>query len=342
MELTARKQKILSAVVESYISDGEPIGSKSLIAQTGLNVSSATVRNELSELTEMGFLIQPHTSAGRIPTGQGYRYYIDNVLRLTPLNENGRDYIQSVLSCGADSPENVLQSAANLLSELTEGVALATTPDGEDGRIRKISFVQTGARSAMAALIASNGIIKTKLFRCEFLITPEILEVFDKALNETFAGIRLSSVNQPFIQTAAAGFGELSFLMPSALLAIKEAARLASEVGVYHSDYKRLLRAGESGYASAMRLLEFLSDGHDLGRTLGSLPLKTAATIGRENNRTELAEFSVISSRYLIDSNPSGVLAVIGPQRMDYGRMMSVTEAVAETVGDIIGGLIEV
>ncbi len=342
MELTARKQKILSAVIESYISDGEPVGSKSLISKAELSVSSATIRNELAELTELGFLIQPHTSAGRIPTRLGYRYYVDNVLRLKPVGQSGRDYITSVLSRVAESPESVLQAAASLMTELTGLIALATTPDSEDARIRKISFVQTGASSAMAVLIASNGIIKTKLFRCGFLITPEILEVFDKALNEAFAGIRISSVNQPFIQTAAAGFGELSFFMPSALLAIKDAAQLAKEIGVYHSGYNRLLHVGESDFVPARRIMEFLSNSHDLARMLENLPLKTAAVIGQENSRTELAECSVVSSRYLIDSNPSGVLAVVGPLRLDYGRVMSITEAVAETVGDIIGKLIEI
>ena len=165
MELAARKQKILSAIIESYISTGEPVGSKSLINETGLDVSSATVRNEMADLTNRGFLVQPHTSAGRIPTQQAYRYYVDNVLSVTPMSRSGKDYIQSTIYQNADSPENILQSAADLLSQLTDYVAVATTPDGEDSRIRKISFVQTGAHTAMAVVIASNGIIKTKLFR---------------------------------------------------------------------------------------------------------------------------------------------------------------------------------
>ena len=108
MELAARKQKILSAIVESYISTGEPVGSKSLINEAGLDVSSATVRNEMADLTNRGFLVQPHTSAGRIPTQQAYRYYVDNVLRVTPVSQNGKDYIQSALYQNADSPENIL------------------------------------------------------------------------------------------------------------------------------------------------------------------------------------------------------------------------------------------
>lgn len=342
MELAARKQKILSAIIESYISTGEPVGSKSLINEAGLDVSSATVRNEMADLTNRGFLVQPHTSAGRIPTQQAYRYYVDNVLRVTPVSQSGKDYIQSTLYQNADSPENILQSAADLLSQLTDYVAVATTPDGEDSRIRKISFVQTGAHTAMAVVIASNGIIKTKLFRCEFLITPEILEVFDKALNETFAGVKLSSINQPFIQTAAARFGELSLFMPGVLMAIKEASTLARSVSVCHSGYTKLMFVPDVNFISARAVMEFLSNEHDLARMLENLPLDTAVTIGRENSRIELAASTIVSSRYSVESNPSGVLAVIGPLRMDYGRVISILDCVSECVGTLIGELIEI
>lgn len=342
MELAARKQKILSAIIKSYISTGEPVGSKSLINETGLDVSSATVRNEMADLTNRGFLVQPHTSAGRIPTQQAYRYYVDNVLSVTPMSQSGKDYIQSTIYQNADSPENILQSAADLLSQLTDYVAVATTPDGEDSRIRKISFVQTGAHTAMAVVIASNGIIKTKLFRCEFLITPEILAVFDKALNETFAGIKLSSINQPFIQTAAARFGELSLFMPGVLMAIKEAAQLARNVSVCHSGYTKLMFVPDVNFISARAVMEFLSNEHDLARMLENLPLDTAVTIGRENSRIELATSAIVSSRYSVDSNPSGVLAVIGPLRMDYGRIISILDCVSECVGTLIGELIEI
>ena len=187
MEPAARKQKILAAIVESYIESGEPVGSKSLISEAGLNVSSATVRNDMAELTSLGYIVQPHTSAGRVPTAHGYRYYVDNIMQVTPISGQGRQYITEQLRKNGDSPESILQGAADLLSKLTSQAAVSTTPSGENSRIRNLSFVQTGAHSAMVILIASNGTIKTKLFRCEFLITPELLGIFDKALNEIFA-----------------------------------------------------------------------------------------------------------------------------------------------------------
>ena len=166
--------------------------------------------------------------------------------------------------------------------------------------------------------------------------------MFDKALNETFAGIKLSSINQPFIQTAAARFGELSLFMPGVLMAIKEAAQLARTVSVCHSGYTKLMFVPDVNFISARAVMEFLSNEHDLARMLENLPLDTAVTIGRENSRIELATSAIVSSRYSVDSNPSGVLAVIGPLRMDYGRVISILDCVSECVGTLIGELIEI
>ncbi len=342
MELTARKENILSAIVHSFVTTGEPVGSKALLNETDLNVSSATIRNEMADLEGRGYLVQPHTSAGRVPTQQGYRYFVDHLMKLTKVSQRGEQFISDELSRSAESPESILQRSADLLSQLTDCVAFATTPNGDDSRVRKISFVQTGAHAAMAVVIASNGLIKTKLFRCEFLITPEILEVFDKALNETFAGIRLSSINQPFIQTVAARFGELSLFMPNVLTAIMDASKQAAEVSVYHSGYNRLMLVPSTGFVATRRIMEFLNDEHDLAKMLESKPFDTAVTIGSENRRVELQLSSVVSSRYFTGSEQTGVLAVMGPLAMNYERIISILECVTNSVGTLIGELTEI
>ena len=193
MTPAARKETILAAIVESFIQSGEPVGSKALLGGTGLQVSSATVRNDMAELTAQGYLVQPHTSAGRVPTALGYRYYVDNVMRVTPLAQVAAAYIRDSLGKLADSPEMILQGAADLTEQLTGSVALATTPAADNCRVRRLSFVQTGRHTAMAVLICSNGVIRTRLFRCAFVITPEIITMFDKSLNELFAGVFLQN-----------------------------------------------------------------------------------------------------------------------------------------------------
>ena len=342
MEPAARKQKILSAVVERYIRSGEPVGSKALLAESGLPVSSATVRNDMAELTEKGYLVQPHTSAGRIPTESGYRYYVDNVMKVVPVSERGREYISETLSQKSESPESILQGAADILSRLTDSIALATTPDGAETRIRRIKFISTGAHSGMVVVIASSGVIKTRLFRCEFLLTPELLTVFERAFNDSFTGVRISSVTRPFVQTAAAGFGELSLFMTSPLLAVMEACEQAATVSVFHSGYGRLMNVTEAGVAGARRIWDFLQNESDLAAMLNRLPQTPSVMIGRENSRTELSQSAVISARYTAGDGVSGVLAAIAPLRTDYARTLSVIDCVTEQAGGLIAGLTEV
>lgn len=342
MELAPRKQKILSAVIENFIQTGEPVGSKTLIYETGLEVSSATVRNDMADLTQKGYLVQPHTSAGRIPTQQGYRYYVDNIMSVTPVSGQGRQYIAETLYRSADSPESILKRASELVSELTDLAAVTTTPNAAESRIHRISFVQTGSHTAMAVVIASNGIIKNQLFRCEFLITPEILGVFDKAVNEIFKGVKLSAVNQPFIQTAAARFGELSLLMAGVLTAIKDASTRAQEVSVFLSGQSKLLYMAYSDLVSAGRVVDFLGNTHDLARMLENLPITTSVSIGTENSRVELSSSSVISTRYDVENAPSGVIGIIAPIRTNYSRAIAIAECVADCVSEILGELIEI
>ena len=341
MEPSARKQKILSEIVERFIQSGEPVGSKSLLNVEGLSVSSATVRNDMAELTEKGYIAQPHISAGRVPTRLGYRYYVDNIMKLKPISERGREYIRESLEENSDSPESILQSAADVLARLTSCAALATTPNGDDGRIRRISFVATGAHTGMAVVIASTGVIQTKLFRCDFLLTPELLGVFEKAFNDVFAGIRLSAVNRPFVQTAAAGFGELSLFMTAPLMAIMDACSNAARVRVCRSGFGKLMSITGASLAEAHRLWEFWQNDHDLAAMLLKTPQNASVAIGAENSRVELSNSSVASARYSAGSAASGVLAVIGPTRMDYARTLSVLQCVAENAGELIGELIK-
>ena len=221
------------------------------------------------------------------------------------------------------------------LSPPCPGTVCITRSDGHSGS-------RPRAHTAMAVVIASNGIIKTKLFRCDFLLNPELLTVFDKAFNEIFSGMKLSSVNRPFIQTAAARLGELSMFTPGVLVAIMEACETAKEVSVYLSGVTKPLFMSDVNFLNARNVMEFLNNRHDLAEMLENLPLDTSVSIGGENSRTELAGSAVISTRYRLDDNPSGVLAVIAPVRTDYARAISILECVSESVSTLIDELIEI
>ncbi len=340
MTIAPRKQKILAAVIENYIACGEPIGSKSLMNEKDFNVSSATIRNELADLTAKGLLIQPHTSAGRIPTEAGYRYYVDNIMDVKQPEEKVKRYIENRLRNSDDAPERILKTAGRLLSELLGVPAAATTPPGENARVHRLKFVQTGRYTSMLVLITSSGMVKSRLFRCDFDITPEMLNVFDRSLNEALAGRPLSAVNQPFAQTFAASFGELGLLMPDMLTAVMDACSEASGINIYISGSTKLLYQSGLDLISARNILEFLGDNSECEKLLSDVPDGTNIYIGRENPSPLLRHSSLISARYTIENQPAGTLALIGSTQTDYKKSVSILQFTAEKVSELISELV--
>ena len=340
MSVALRKQKILAAVVENYIATGEPVGSKFLQNGDGLNVSSATIRNELADLTASGYLRQRHTSAGRVPTEQGYRYYVDNLMKPVTLSEKLKAYITGKLDRSADAPEHVLSAAAEALSELCDTAALTTTPTGEGARVYRIKFVPTGRSTSMLVLITSQGMVKSRLFRCDFDITPAMLNVFDRALNEKAAGLPLTGVNRAFAQTFAAGFGELGLLMPDMLMALMDACDEAAGLDVYVKGSTRLLSHSDYSLASARAVLELLDNNSERGKLLKSIPDDTNIYIGRENLSPALRLSSLVSTKYRITDQPAGLMAVIAPIRTDYAATVSAVEFTAKHAGELIDEIV--
>ena len=340
MSLSERKKKILTCVVESYISDGEAVGSKTLQNNLDFTVSSATIRNEMASLESQGLLFQPHTSAGRVPSQQGYRYYIDNLMTRSPLNERFRQYADHYLTKVADSPEGVLRGASNLLTELTGLPSIATTPPSSDSRVHKLRFVQTGRNTGMVVLITSTGMVKSQLFRTEFVITSDMLRVFDRALNEKFEGLPLKDITQAFIQTTALGFGELSLYMPNVLLAIKDASLEATKISVAESGMTKLLFLKDFDLISARDILKFMSDKSNVSELL-TQSTGTKVFIGTESGKYELKNSGMVVSRYTLGGSTAGAVAVIGPLRMNYRDIITATEYVAEKSGELINQLLD-
>ena len=339
MGLALRKEKILSAVVEEYIESGEPIGSKALQALTDLGVSSATIRNELKALDDEGYLYQPHTSAGRVPTKAGYRYYIDNLMRPALLSERLRENIERGIRSGSQAPESILKRAVGALSQLSEAAAAATTPSSDEARVNRIRFVSTGRHTSMAVLVASNGIVKSRLFRCEFVLTPQLLSMFDKAVNEEFAGVRLSDITKGFLQSAASGMGELTLFIPDVLVAIYDAVQSALEVNVTVSGQTNLLFSDAYDFNGARNAIRFLGDTKSLSGLLNN-SRTNMIYIGEESGISELRDSAVIAARYEIGGSNAGAVAVIAPLRIDYKTIMSEVIFAAGCVSRAIGDLL--
>lgn len=340
MELSNRQQKILAAVVEHYIATGEPVGSKMLCDSLNFTVSPATVRNEMSELAEQGLLLQPHTSAGRIPSQKGYRVYVDRLMKRRPLTPEERGTIDSLLLSNEYDPQKLLEGVSRLLAGMTRFAAVSTSAGGQGAAIRAVQFVQTSRRTAMVVLITSTGTMKTRVFRCDYDLTPDILRVFFRTVNERMAGRPIEDITPAFIQSLAASLGEMAILMSSALMAVLAAAQEALEADVCLNGQMNLLFCPEFEGSGARRVIDFLSREEELTRLILQ-PGGTRVLIGQETRRPELANSSVVACRYSINGRDAGAIAVIGPTRMNYGKLVASLEYLADRVGSMLTDLLD-
>ena len=328
MDLSPRKQKILASVVKSYTRFGEPVGSKHIADEIG--VSSATVRNEMADLIEMGLLEQPHTSAGRIPSQQGYREYINRVMEPQELSPELKMYFDAVLSKAAFDREKVLLSAVSALADASKFAAVATTPSGRKARITAVQFVQISRRTAMLILMSSAGTMKTKVFHCEFDLTAEIMRIFFRVFNERVTGRAVADITPPFIQTLAISFGELTMLMSSALMALLETAKETMQSEVISSGRMNLLLYPEYTSGDVRRIAEALEDSELMSELLPGRPGRVNVLLGTETGRPEFRESALITTRYSINGKDAGGIALAGPMRMNYPLVVSCLSYVAE------------
>lgn len=340
MQLAERKVKILKAVVESYIRHGEPIGSKALCGMLDFPVSSATVRNDMAELSELGLLLQPHTSAGRVPSQAGYRLYVNELMEKKRIPDEIKALIVSALETSADDPERILRKASEVVSEITHTSVIATTPSSDTARIRRLKFIQTSRQTCMVVLITSSGLVKNRLFKCDYVITPEIISIFDSSLNRRLAGVPISSMTPAYVQTLAVELGDLAMLIPSVLAAIMDACSEVSGISVAAAGKISLLFSKENDFSTAKALMRFLNSEEEMEKFAMSINPESRVLIGSEIGIGILEDFCVMVSPYSIDRSSGGYLAAISPMRTDYAYILAVLDCAAECVTRLIRELL--
>lgn len=335
MELGKRKEMILSAIVEQYIKSGEPIGSKFLMDALPISVSSATIRNEMSELHEMGLLEQPHTSAGRIPSQAGYRYYIDNLMNTTELSENERELIRNELERSVGSPDKLLEKAGEMLAKLTGCAAIATTPTDEGAVIKHIEIMPVGTRIAMIVMMTSSGIIKNGICKVETEITKDMVQCFYDIVNECFIGRPVSDVGTVMIQTLVASLGSNALAMSPLFVVLADIANQALQAEIRLEGEQNLLHHREFGN-NAYEMMQFFDEKDKLERALSSSKNPLEVIIGKENMYRQLENSSMIISRYSIKGHDGGVIGIIGPTRLNYAKLIPSIEYLTDLVSRLL------
>lgn len=341
MTLGERKLKILAAVVEAYIATGEPVGSKTICEMMGNTVSSATIRNEMADLAERGVLEQPHTSAGRVPSPLGYRIYINQLMGKPVLPEKEKNWIDAMLAEADSAPEKILEDASQALATATRFAAMMTTPSGEDAVVRSVQLVPAGRRTALVVLLTSSGVMKNRLCRCDFDLTPELLRVISRLLGDKISGRPLADISLAYIQTLAAGLGSLTFMVSPVLMAIYEAVKEASASEVCLEGQANLLIHPEFDGSRVRRIIEFLNHRAEVAALLNRNRGGVHIMIGPENGRPELADSSLVVAKYAINGKEAGAIGIIGPTRMNYAHVVASLEYLAGSVGRLLTELLQ-
>ncbi|MEG1845875.1 MAG: heat-inducible transcriptional repressor HrcA [Oscillospiraceae bacterium] len=344
--MTERKERLLCAIVEKYIETGEPIGSKALVESLGMSVSSATVRNEMSDLVSMGYLEQPHTSAGRIPSSAGYRYYVDRLMNKYELSQNEKRVIETQLFKVSGEPQKILEQAGNILAEITNCAAVSTTPSDESAVIRRIELVPIGTKTAMVVVLTSSGLLKSKVCRTEAEITLDMVESFYNMTMTHFIGKNVSNMNIAKIQTLAVSLGEKFFVMTPLLVTLCDLAEMTERTELLLEGQSNLLNHKEFE-SNAYEIMEFLRRSEPLNQIFTknveqkSDKFSPNVLIGKENLFRELQNSSMIFSKYFIGGRESGTLGIIGPTRIDYARLIPSLKFLTDIVGTILSDNID-
>ena len=335
MELGARKQQIVAAAVDAYIRTGEPVGSKLLAELLGNAVSSATIRNDMADLAAAGYLVQPHTSAGRIPTALAFRLYLDSLLSRCSLSDEGKAAIDEELAPVSGDPERLLGKASDLLADAT-GVAVAVaTPDGKGASVQRVEILATGSHSAAVLLLTDSGALRSRVCRLEAGCDHEILVQLAAALNAEFSGKALAEIGVVSVQTLLARFCGNGLLYMPILTAFLEMVQEASASEVRLSGQLNLLQHPDYPLDRARSLLTFLSHRESLASMLTAHPGGLHVVLGSESPRRELDGSSIIVTRYGHGGNV-GALCLIGPVRMDYAQAIPHLQYVAQTVSRLL------
>lgn len=334
-ELTERKQRILAIIVERYIATGEPVGSKAICAEMGNAVSSATIRNDMADLVELGLLEQPHTSAGRIPSQAGYRYYVDNLMVSFEPGIEEQERIKIWLQSFSGEPDKLLEKAGSILAELTNCVAVSSSPADSEAFIKRVELVPLSDHTAMIVLLATSGILKSSVVRSDAEINMDIAEVFYNICQTYFNGRCVSDISVPFIQTLVASLGDKVFIMSPFLCAIADLCEAVKTTQLHLKGQNNILNHTELS-EDAFRLMDFIHRGTPLENMLASHKKQLNIAIGAENAYRELKNSTTIFSKYSVGERDSGSIGIIGPTRLDYARLIPSIKYLAGVIGTLL------
>jgi len=336
LEVNERAQHFLKVLIERYIREGLPVGSRTLARDAGYDLSPATIRNVMSDLEELGLVNSPHTSAGRAPTSSGYRIFVDSLLTLKPLEQMEIGALESQILANVD-PRNLVQSASSLLSNMTHMAGVVMMPRHKQVAYRQIEFLPLSGNRVLTILVTSEGEVHNKIIETTSTYSPSQLEQAANFLNQTYAGKALETIRVNLLSDLENTRQSMNELMADALNIANKVFDVSESEGDYVlAGQTNLMDFDELGNIENMRkLFDVFSEKtqilHLLDRAMNAEGVQIF--IGEESGYDPLGNCSVVTASYQLENQVAGVLGVIGPTRMAYDRVIPIVDITAKLLG---------
>ena len=323
-----RKRKILQAIIDEYIGTAEPVGSRSISKKENLGLSSATIRNEMADLEEMGYLIQPHTSAGRIPSAQAYRFYVDSLIEPGTLTDNDMALIDGWYNERRRNIDDIFQSTAKILSRMTQNVSMVLTNQQTTANFRYLKFLPLDSQHAILCIVADDGSIDTNVVDIPLGMSSEEMDYLAGKMSKLLEDRNLSDISVELLQNVHTDVVEDKLIFSSLLQAVRKITGRRQEQKVFLGGTKQLLNQPEFRDVERVRnLLGILEEEKVLKDLLqGGEDSGLRVTIGSENKFTGIQDCSMVQATYRLNGQIVGTMAVLGPTRMEYGKVISVMD----------------
>ncbi|MCE9624677.1 MAG: heat-inducible transcriptional repressor HrcA, partial [Deltaproteobacteria bacterium] len=322
----------------SYIQTASPVGSSTLSKYSDFGLSAATIRNVMADLESEGFLEQPHTSAGRVPTEQGFRFYIDCLLKVEPLEEQVKQVIRQ--SIEGNDTASILQNAGRMLSGLSQHVGVILAPKRDVSKLQHIEFLPLRETQILAILVTEQGVVQNRIFETETPLSRGDLIRMNNYLNSVLSGLNLGEVKQRILMEMARHQDTLDRLLKQALVLSQQVVSGDSDDLIIDGEKNFLYTQEFSNLGKIRDILSALDEKHRLVAFLDHAIKAPGVQIfvGSESQMTNLEDCSVIVANYGTEAKPLGTLGVIGPTRMEYSKLIPMVEFTAKSLGDILKG----
>ena len=329
--LSQRKMKILMAIIKTYLETGEPVGSRTISKYTDLNLSSATIRNEMADLEDLGYIIQPHTSAGRIPSDKGYRLYVDMLMEE---KEHEVEEMREMLLQKADKMEQLLKQAAKVLATNTNYATMVSTPQNSKNKIKFIQLSQVDDTQIVAVIVLGGNVIKNKIVTVEEPISNENLLKLNMLLNTNLNGMAIDQINLGMIARLKEQAGIHSEVISDVLDAVANAIQVDEDMEIYTSGATNIFKYPElSDKESAQEIIHAFEEKHQLAELVSKTLSNEENTgiqvyIGSETPVESMQDCSVVTATYELGDGMQGTIGIIGPKRMDYEHVIETLKTI--------------